>query len=123
MYKRQKWSTLRAIRGDVTKALEELRVAGKIGSSLQAEVEIHADGEKYELLTSLGDDLRFVLISSKAVVVKSAAEKLVTEPSPHGKCERCWHVRDDVGANAEHPTLCGRCVSNLFGTGEARSYA
>ncbi len=118
-----KWCKLREVRGEVTKALEELRVAGKIGSSLQAEVELHCTGEKFELLSSLGYDLKFVLISSKASVVRSEAEKLVAEPSPHQKCERCWHVREDVGADAEHPTLCGRCVSNLFGAGEVRKHA
>ncbi len=115
-----KWLQLRSIRGEVTKALEALREAGEIGSSLQAEVELHCNGEKFEVLTSLGDDLKFVLISSKAVVVQSDEDKLVAVSSKHGKCERCWHVREDVGANAEHPTLCGRCVSNLFGDGEAR---
>ncbi len=118
-----KWNLLREIRGEVTKALETLRVEGKIGSSLQAEVELHADGNKYDLLASLGDDLKFVLICSKATVVRSAEEKLVTLPAPHEKCERCWHVREDVGADAAHPTLCGRCASNLFGEGEARRHA
>ena len=118
-----KWSKLRGYRTEVTKALEALRVAGKIGSSLQAEVELHCDGEKYDLLASLGDDLRFVLIASKAQVVRDAAERLVAEPSSHRKCERCWHVREDVGARADHPTLCGRCIANLHGEGEARAYA
>jgi isoleucyl-tRNA synthetase len=118
-----KWGKLRGYRTEVTKALEELRVAGQIGSSLQAEVELHCDGEKFELLSSLGEDLRFVFICSKATVVKAAAEKLVAQPSSHAKCERCWHVREDVGSNAEHPTLCGRCASNLFGEGEARQHA
>jgi isoleucyl-tRNA synthetase len=118
-----KWLQIRSVRADVTKALEELREAGKIGSSLQAEVELHCAGEKFELLASLGDDLKFVLICSKAVLVKADSEKLVARPSEHGKCERCWHVREDVGSNAEHPTLCGRCVSNLHGEGEARAHA
>ena len=115
-----KWAQVRAVRADVTKALEELREAGKIGSSLQAEVELHCSGEKHDLLAALGDDLKFVLICSKTVLVKANEEKLVATPSTHGKCERCWHIRADVGANAEHPTLCGRCVSNLHGAGEVR---
>ena len=96
---------------------------GKIGSSLQAEVLIHADGDKYEALASLGDDLRFVLICSKATLLRAAEEKLVVSALPHGKCERCWHVREDVGANTEHPELCGRCINNLFGEGETRAFA
>jgi isoleucyl-tRNA synthetase len=118
-----KWSQIRSVRAEVTKALEELREAGKIGSSLQAEVELHCSGEKFDLLTSLGDDLKFVLIASKVDVIKAAEEKLVAQASTHGKCERCWHVREDVGANLDHPALCGRCVSNLHGEGEVRNCA
>ncbi|MBK7898933.1 MAG: isoleucine--tRNA ligase [Azonexus sp.] len=118
-----KWSQVRAVRGEVTKALEEQREAGRIGSSLQAEVEIRCGGEKHNLLAALGDDLKFVLITSKVTVVQADAEAVVVSPAPHQKCERCWHVRQDVGANAEHPTLCGRCVSNLYGEGEARTHA
>jgi isoleucyl-tRNA synthetase len=118
-----KWSRIRGYRAEVTKALEELRVAGKIGSSLQAEVLIHADGEKYEALASLGDDLRFALICSKATLLRSADEKLVVSALAHAKCERCWHVREDVGADSEHPELCGRCISNLYGEGETRAFA
>ncbi|HNI67108.1 MAG TPA: class I tRNA ligase family protein, partial [Nitrospira sp.] len=118
-----KWGQLRNVRGEVTKALEEQREAGKIGSSLQAEVEIRCGGEKYDLLASLGDDLKFVLITSKVTVLQADAEAIAVNPAPHAKCERCWHVREDVGANAEHPTLCGRCVSNLYGEGEARAHA
>jgi isoleucyl-tRNA synthetase len=118
-----KWSQIRTVRAEVTKSLEALREAGQIGSSLQAEVELHCGGEKYELLASLADDLKFVLICSKAVLVKSDEDKLVAQAATHGKCERCWHVREDVGATAEHPTLCGRCVSNLYGAGEARAHA
>jgi isoleucyl-tRNA synthetase len=44
-------------------------------------------------------------------------------PSQATKCERCWHYADDVGHNADHPTICGRCVSNLHGTGETRLVA
>ena len=118
-----KWGQLREIRGEVTKALEELRVEGKIGSPLQAEITLQADGERYDLLASLGDDLKFVFIVSKADVIRGDADPLRVLPSPHHKCERCWHVREDVGATAGHPALCGRCVSNLHGDGEVRRYA
>jgi len=118
-----KWSRIRGYRAEVTKALEELRVAGSIGSSLQAAVAIHADGEKYDLLASLGDDLRFVFICSQVAIVRAAEEKLECAPLAHAKCERCWHVREDVGADPAHPELCGRCVANLHGEGEARACA
>ena len=118
-----KWSKLRGYRSEVTHALEELRIAGKIGSSLQAGVTLYADGEKFALLDSLGDDLRFVLISSKAQLVRSSEEKVECEPLPYTKCERCWHVREEVGQNAQHPEICDRCISNLYGEGEARACA
>jgi len=118
-----RWSQLREVRGEVTKAMEEQRIAGVIGSSLQAEVELHASGDKYALLQALGEDLKFVLICSKVTVVESGSEQLIVRAAPHQKCERCWHVREDVGADAEHEGLCGRCVSSLHGEGEARSHA
>jgi isoleucyl-tRNA synthetase len=119
----ERWMRIRDVKAEVSKVLEDLRTAGKIGSSLQAEVEIRASGAKYDLLASLGDDLRFVLICSKTVLVKvadAAAEAIVATPSAHAKCGRCWHWRADVGHHAEHPELCGRCTDNLFGAGEAR---
>ena len=118
-----KWGKIRLYRADVTRALEELRVAGSIGSSLQAAVTIHADGEKYAILDSLGDDLRFVLICSQTQLVRDSEDKLECAALPHAKCERCWHVRDDVGADPEHPEICGRCASNLYGEGEERACA
>ncbi|MFN4325454.1 MAG: isoleucine--tRNA ligase [Azonexus sp.] len=118
-----KWSLIRTARADVTKALEAQREAGKIGSALQAAVEIRCAGEKYEALASLGDDLKFIFIVSAARVVRDEAEQVEATPLAHAKCERCWHVREDVGADAAHPGLCGRCVSNLHGSGEARRCA
>ncbi|MBS1142256.1 MAG: Isoleucyl-tRNA synthetase [Proteobacteria bacterium] len=118
-----KWALIRTARADVTKALEAQREAGKIGSALQATVEIHCGGEKYQALASLGDDLKFVFICSSTVAVCDDNEQVIATPLEYAKCERCWHVREDVGANAEHPTLCGRCVSNLYGEGEARCCA
>ncbi|RQR44310.1 isoleucine--tRNA ligase [Burkholderia sp. Bp9140] len=122
----EKWALLRDVRGNVTKALEEARTANRIGSSLQAEVAVHASGARYDALTSLGEDLKFVLITSAATVVKvddEAQESVDVAASKYQKCERCWHYREDVGAHADHPTLCGRCFSNLFENGETRSAA
>jgi isoleucyl-tRNA synthetase len=122
----ERWQHIREVKAEASKVLEELRTAGGIGSSLQAEVEIRASGAKYELLVSLEDDLRFVLICSKTTLVRATdpgAEAVIATSSAHAKCSRCWHWREDVGSNAEHPELCGRCTSNLFGPGEARAYA
>ncbi len=120
-----KWSRLRNVRAEVLRNLEGMREAKTIGSSLQAEVEIRASGDTLNVLQSLSDDLRFVLITSQAKVVPGSGDGLdiTASPSTHLKCERCWHWRADVGADAEHPGLCGRCTSNLFGAGEPRSCA
>ncbi len=121
-----RWDRLRELRSQTQKELEDVRAAGGIGSSLQAEVKITANGESGELLQSLGDDLRFVLITSKADVEMADADGGLTvevTPSTHAKCERCWHYRADVGSDTEHPGICGRCTSNLFGSGEQRTYA
>ena len=121
-----KWAKLRAVRSEALKLLENLRAAGEIGSSLQAEAEIAAWGEKLQLLQALGDDLRFVLITSQASVVPAASEaeqSIRVRPSAHPKCERCWHYRADVGAHPRYPALCGRCVENLDGPGERRLFA
>jgi isoleucyl-tRNA synthetase len=121
-----RWSRIRELRSQVQKALEESRASGKIGSSLAAEVQIYVTGDDFSLLESLGDDLRLVMITSAAQVVhtdKLEEESVAVTPSAHPKCERCWHYREDVGVDREHPTICGRCVSNLYGTGEERFYA
>ena len=118
-----KWSRLRAIREAANKEIETLREAGRVGSSLQAELTITAPEADHALLASLGDDLRFVTITSKASVVPGDALAVAVVPSAAPKCERCWHYRDDVGSDAAHPTICGRCTSNLDGPGEARTIA
>ncbi len=118
-----RWEKIRAIRADVQKELEAVRVAGRIGSSLQAEVEIHGDGQRYEMPSSLGDDLRFVLITSQARVIRGPEARILVTASPHRKCERCWHYRSDVGHDPAHPDICSRCTSNLFGAGEPRVHA
>ena len=87
--------------------------------SLRVEADVH------DLMASLGDDLKFVFICSKVVMEKvGAGESAISAtPSAHAKCARCWHWREDVGSDAEHPELCGRCASNLFGDGEVREFA
>ncbi|WP_455554456.1 isoleucine--tRNA ligase [Comamonas sp.] len=118
-----KWKRLRDIRDVVNKDIEDVRAAGKIGASLQAEITLAAEPEDLALLQSLKDDLKFVFITSAAHAVAGDALQTTVKVSEHAKCERCWHYRDDVGVNPEHPTLCGRCDSNLHGTGEVRSKA
>lgn len=120
-----KWDAVRTVRADLQKKIEELRGKGQIGSSLQAVVRIEAAPAVYDALASLGDELRFVMIVSAVELVKSADEEthFAVSASKEGKCERCWHYVAGIGSDAEHPTLCPRCASNLFGAGEKRLFA
>ena len=118
-----KWARVRAVRDTVNKEIEALRSAGVLGSSLQAEVVVTAAAEDHAALASLGEDLKFVLITSAATVMAGDALTVSVRARATPKCERCWHWREDVGSDAGHPTLCGRCVANLYGTGETRQVA
>jgi isoleucyl-tRNA synthetase len=118
-----RWARVKAIREAVNKAIEAVRAEGGVGSSLQATVRIGAAADDLTLLRSLGDDLKFVLITSAVEVVEAPELTVTVTPSTATKCERCWHWRDDVGHDAAHPTICGRCTSNLYGAGETRTIA
>ena len=118
-----RWDAILAVRSTVLKEIESVRQTGRIGSSLQAEVTISAPSAQHRALASLGDDLRFVTITSAARVEEGDALAVAVNPSGGEKCERCWHWRADVGESREHPALCGRCVANLFGAGEPRAFA
>lgn len=128
------WELIAQVKTAVNKVLEAKRSAGEVGGSLGAEVTLFADDKLQAELQKLGDELRFVLITSTAKVQPlSAAQnaeatevdglRVAVKKSEHVKCERCWHHRVDVGANAAHPTVCLRCVSNVDGAGEARAFA
>ncbi|HHW78873.1 MAG TPA: isoleucine--tRNA ligase [Xanthomonadaceae bacterium] len=130
------WERLIAVREAVSKELEKLRVAGGIGSGLDAEVDLYGDGGLAADLGRIGDELRFFLITSyarlhplaarpaDAVEIQANGQPLAIRvlPTVHTKCVRCWHHREDVGRNAEHPELCERCVENAFGAGEERRF-
>ncbi|ENO93487.1 MULTISPECIES: isoleucine--tRNA ligase [unclassified Thauera] len=121
-----RWEIIRSVRSEGLKVIEALRTEGKVGASLQAELELALTADKFAALASLGEDLRFVTMTSGAHLSEVASvddERIVATPSGAQKCERCWHYVDSVGSDAEHPSLCGRCVSNLFGEGEIRSHA
>lgn len=128
------WQQLLEVRDEVNKVLEAARREEKLGASLQAEVTLFAGAELAQALSQLGDELRFVLITSTAKVsaeqpaaaaVATAIKGLsvLVEASTAAKCERCWHHRHDVGADAAHPGICLRCVSNVEGSGEQREFA
>jgi isoleucyl-tRNA synthetase len=118
-----KWHAVQQVRETANKEIENKRTEGLVGASLQAELVIHCDGAAYDALTSLGDDLKFVFITSKVALVKGEGLTVEVKASEAIKCERCWHYSDDVGHNPAHPTLCGRCDSNLHGDGEVRHFA
>jgi len=131
------WSALIALRADVARELERLRIAGEIGAPLDAELDVWCDAAQYPRLSALGAELRFLMITSEARVHHSAAPPdavpaqgfegggvwIQVRPSSDAKCIRCWHHRADVGASPEHPALCGRCVGNLTLPGETRRYS
>jgi len=132
------WDSIFAVRVAVSKQLEQLRKDSSIGSSLNAKVTVHASGETYDALDKLKNELRFVLITSEATLEKTDTQPVDTilaegeniknvwlsvTASNAEKCVRCWHQREDVGINKDHPELCGRCVDNVAGNGEARLYA
>ena len=118
-----RWRRIREIRDLANKSIEALRTTGAIGSSLQARLTITAPADDEELLVTLGADLKFVFIVSDAALHEGDALAIEVAPSTAAKCERCWHWRDDVGHDPAHPTICGRCTSNLFGDGERRTVA
>jgi len=119
------WRNVRAAREIINKRVEEKRAQSLIGSSLQAELDIYAFGPVYKSMQRLGEDLKFVFITSRATLHEKPGSELAVEvtPSSNTKCERCWHYRADVGRDPAHPAVCGRCVANLAGPGEARKYA
>ena len=129
------WADVMVVKAAVNKELENLRAAKAIGGNLQAEVTLFVDDELSTKLAKLGDELRFVLITSAAqlaplsaadadaVATDNAGLKLKIVKSAHAKCGRCWHHRADVGTHAAHPELCGRCIENIDGAGEVRQHA
>ena len=131
----ESWGQILAVRTEVARPLEALRSSKTIGSGLDAEVDLYCDETLYALLSKLEDELRFVLITSYARIYpmgdapedaeSSELDSLKVKVSASGyeKCVRCWHHREDVGSNSDHPELCGRCVENVAGDGEQRDYA
>jgi isoleucyl-tRNA synthetase len=127
------WRTLIDIRTVVNKELEQKRADKEIKANLSAEVDLYCTAELAEKLRWLGDELRFVLIVSKATIHIGNGKdstgtdveglRLLVRPSSKEKCERCWHHRQDVGSNIDYPNLCGRCISNIHGEGELRRFA
>jgi isoleucyl-tRNA synthetase len=129
------WDAVLHVRSAVARELEKLRNSGAIGAPLDAEIDLYCEPALFDTLNAFGEELRFVFITSGARVHAAderppeavAADSgpttwIVVKPSAATKCVRCWHKQPDVGSHADHPQLCGRCVSNVQGPGEARRY-
>lgn len=137
------WDWIIVVRESVNKAIEVQRTAGKIGSSLAAEITLYADNDAEEKLKAFGAELRFIFLTSTVKILSTKETNVVSQeiiqkigegeineslflsvtPSEAEKCVRCWHRREDVGSHAEHPELCERCVENVDGAGEVRHFA
>lgn len=131
------WNDVIEVRDAVSKELEKPRIQGEMGSSLDAEVDLYCNDSTYGILESLGDELRFVLITSYArlhrldtlppdtpvTTLSHGDVGIKVTVSAYAKCIRCWHHREDVGSHLDHPKICSRCVLNVTGEGEHRKYA
>ncbi len=129
------WQKVMAVKTAVNKELETKRAEKTVGSGLSAEVDLYCDSNLADMLSRLEEELRFVLIVSRASIgsidgangaaVETEVDglKISVSPSDYSKCDRCWHHRTDVGADASHPSLCQRCIENIDGAGELRNYA
>ncbi|MFT5419530.1 MAG: isoleucyl-tRNA synthetase [Candidatus Endobugula sp.] len=128
------WQAIASVKDAVNKVIESKRADGGIGKSLSASVTLYCQGELFEQLDRLQDELRFILISSSSHVTQITAPEqadatdveglfVLVEPNADTKCVRCWHQRPEVGSHVEHPELCGRCIVNIEGQGEVRHFA
>ena len=128
------WQTLISVKSAVNKFIESARTAKTVGSNLSAKVDLWANDELKAVLDRLGDELRFVLITSQVNVnVFDEAQgeasdldglRVQVSAADGEKCARCWHVLPDVNTHHAHPGLCSRCIINLpTGQGEERKYA
>nr|WP_314985543.1 isoleucine--tRNA ligase [uncultured Pantoea sp.] len=130
------WAELLKVRGEVNKVIEQARADKRIGGALEATVTLYADPELAAKLQALGNELRFVLLTSGAQVADYALAndeaqqsellkglKIALHKAEGEKCQRCWHYTTDVGQNPEHAEVCGRCYTNVAGDGEQREFA
>jgi len=132
---REFWEKISVVRSAVSKEIEQVRSKGEIGSSLNAEVELYCNEEYLATLNLIASELHFVFITSgaalfdekfcpdDAIQTEIDGIRLKVTASEHDKCTRCWHHREDIGVNKDHPELCGRCVENIVGDGETRQFA
>ncbi|MCX5711758.1 MAG: class I tRNA ligase family protein, partial [Candidatus Omnitrophica bacterium] len=103
----------------VTKALEEKRAEGVIGSSFDAKINILTNNQiRYNTLYSLKADLCEIFKVSQVLITKSDNQldcSVEVFPAEGKKCQRCWNYVMTVGANSEHPEICDNCISAIGG--------
>ncbi|WII95661.1 isoleucine--tRNA ligase [Moraxella haemolytica] len=117
------WQAILSTKDLVNKAIEDARTEKLISSNLTAKVAISAEEKTHQALAKLGDEARFVFITSDATISQGTELNIAITPAEGQKCTRCWHIRTDVGTHKAHPELCGRCITNIEGDGEVRHYA
>jgi isoleucyl-tRNA synthetase len=128
------WQQILAVKTEVNKVIELKRRDNEIKGGLETSITLYADESLYPLLDKIVSELRFVLISSDVLLLPQSEDadavqtelsglQVKVEKSSHNKCVRCWHQREEVGTNADHPELCNRCIENIDGEGEERLYA
>lgn len=130
------WAQVLKVRDDVNKVIEQARADKRVGGALEASVTLYAEPQLAAMLSALGDELRFVLLTSSAQIEDYAQApehaqsgeainnlKIALQKAEGDKCPRCWHYTDDVGQNAQHEAICGRCFTNIAGDGEERKFA
>jgi len=107
-----RYGKLLEVRAEVLKALEAARRDKLIGSGLEAQVTVSADGETLALLRGAEAELPTLFIVSKVALAHGSLAVNI-ERAPGGKCERCWIYAEDRGRDPVHPTLCGKCTVAL----------
>jgi isoleucyl-tRNA synthetase len=119
------WSTMIALRGEISRALETARKNKVVGHSLDARVDISPPDNLRSFMEMHREDLKTLLILSQVNITDKDEIKdpYVSEEFPGltigvtkaqgKKCDRCWIYSETVGADPDHPTICERCRMNL----------
>ena len=116
------WKRIFEIKNDVNQSIEEMRNENKLKGSLDANVCIEANNDDIKILEKLGAELHFLFICSETDVKENNNFKIKVNPSKNQKCIRCWHRHTSVGTDKKHADLCKRCIKNIDGDGEQRSF-
>ena len=97
---------------------------GLVGSALECDIELACEPETFKILKPYESELHYIFIVSNVRLIEEQNGLAVNvKKIAYDKCDRCWHYESSVGTHQEHPSICERCISNLFGDGEKRKYA